>query len=71
MCANPTYLHNYDNEYDDDEADEDHYRKPWVVDMCELMRPDDTCPNVEKRNITTNFQVHPPSQKKCLLKWVT
>jgi hypothetical protein len=48
MCANPTYLQIYDNEYDDEKVDEDHYEKPWVVDMCELMRPDDTSPNVEK-----------------------
>ncbi len=49
MFANPTYLHIYDNESDDEEADEDHYEKPWVVDMCELMRPDDISPNVEKK----------------------
>ncbi len=44
MFADPTYLHIYDNE----EADENHSEKPWVVDMCELMKPDDTSPNVEK-----------------------
>jgi len=48
LFADPTYLHVYDNESDDEEADEDHSEKPWVVDMCELMRPDDTSPNVEK-----------------------
>jgi len=48
MFADPTYLHIYDNESDDEKADEDHSEKPWVVDMCELMRPDDTSPNVEK-----------------------
>jgi hypothetical protein len=47
MFTNPTYLHIYDNE-SDDEVDEDHFKKPWVVDMCELMRLDDTSPNVEK-----------------------
>jgi len=56
----------FDNEYDD-EVDEDHSEKPWVVDMCELMRPDDTSPNV----VTTNFQIQPPPWKKCLLEWVT
>jgi hypothetical protein len=24
-------------------------KKPWVVDMCELMKLDDTSPNVEKK----------------------
>jgi len=48
MFANPTYLHIYDNESNDEEADEDHSEKPWVVDMCELMRPDDNSPNMEK-----------------------
>ncbi len=57
----------FDNEYDDEEVDEDHSEKPWVVDMCELMRPDDTSPNV----VTTNFQIQPPPWKKCLLEWVT
>jgi hypothetical protein len=36
MFANPTYLHIYDNEYDDEEANENHYEKPWVVDMSSL-----------------------------------
>ncbi len=48
MFVDHTYLHIYDNEFDDEEADENHFEKPWVVDMCELMRPDDTSPNVEK-----------------------
>jgi hypothetical protein len=48
MFADPTYLHIYDNESNDDEVDENHFEKPWVVDMCELMKPDDTSPNVEK-----------------------
>jgi hypothetical protein len=49
MFANPNYLHIYDNEYDDEEADKNHYEKPWVVDMFELMKSDDTSPNVEKK----------------------
>ncbi len=48
MFVDPTYLHIYDNESNDEKADEDHFEKPWVVDMCELMRPDDTSSNVEK-----------------------
>jgi len=48
MFADPTYLHIYDNESNDEEVDEDHFEKPWVVGMCELLRSDDTSPNVEK-----------------------
>ncbi len=48
MFVDLTYLHVYDNEYDDEEADEDHYEEPWVVDMCGLMTPNDTSPNVEQ-----------------------
>jgi hypothetical protein len=42
MFVDPTYLHIYDNESDDEEVDEDHSKKPWVVDICELMRQDAT-----------------------------
>jgi hypothetical protein len=48
MFADPTYLLIYDNESNDEEANEDHSQKPWVVDMCELVKPYDTSPNVEK-----------------------
>jgi hypothetical protein len=48
MFVDLTYLHIYDNESNDEKPDEDHFLKPWVVNMCELMRPDDTSPNVEK-----------------------
>jgi hypothetical protein len=68
MFANPTYLHIYDNEFDDEKADEDHPQKPWVVDMCKLMRSDDTSPMWKKRNIRTNLQVHPPPRKKRLFE---
>jgi hypothetical protein len=44
MFANTTYLHIYDNEFDDEEVDKDHYEEPWVVDMCGLMTLDDTFP---------------------------
>jgi len=48
MFADPTYLHIYDNEFDDEKADEDHSKEPWVVNMCEFMTLDDTSFNVEK-----------------------
>ncbi len=48
MFADPTYLHIYDNESDDEKVNEDHFEEPWVVDMCELMTLDDTSLNLEK-----------------------
>jgi hypothetical protein len=48
MFVDATYLHIYDNESGDEKVDENHYEDPWVVDMCGLMTPDDTSPNVEK-----------------------
>jgi hypothetical protein len=48
MFENSTYMHIYDNEFDDEEVNENCYEKPWVVDMCKLMTPTDTSPNVEK-----------------------
>jgi hypothetical protein len=49
MFVDPTYLHIYNNESDDEEIDEDHSKEPWVVDMCKLMTPNHTSPNVEKK----------------------
>jgi hypothetical protein len=49
MFTDLTYLHIYDNESDDEEANEDHYEEPWVVDMCRLMTLDDASHNVEKK----------------------
>ncbi len=48
IFANPTYLHIHDNEFDDEKANENHSKEPWVVDMCRFMTPNDTSPNVEK-----------------------
>jgi hypothetical protein len=48
MFVDLTYLHIYDNEFDDEEADEYHFEELWVVDMCRFMTMDDTSPNVEK-----------------------
>jgi hypothetical protein len=52
MFADFTYLHIYDNEFDDEKTDENHFEEPWVVDMCGLMTLDDTPPpppNVKKK----------------------
>jgi hypothetical protein len=67
MFVKPTYLHIYDNEFDDEEVNEDHFEEPWVVKMCELMRLDDTSPNVEKREgsqPTFKF-IHPYGKSVC------
>jgi hypothetical protein len=49
MFVGPTYLHIYDNESDDEEANEYHFEEPWVVDMCRLMTLDNTSLNVKKK----------------------
>jgi hypothetical protein len=49
MFANPTYLHIYDKEFDDEKANEDHFDEPWVVDMCGFMTSNNTSFNVEKK----------------------
>jgi len=68
MFADPTYLHIYDNEFDDEEADENHSEKPWVVDMCEFMRLDDTSPNVEKEKDHNQPSSSSTSTKKMLAR---
>jgi hypothetical protein len=70
MFVDLTYLHIYDNEFDDEKANEDLSKKPWVIDMCGFMTLNDTSPICKKRRITTNLQVHPPPPKKRLLDWV-
>jgi hypothetical protein len=56
MFVDLTYLYIYDNESNDEEADEDHSKQPWVVDMCELKTPDDTSPNVKKKGSQSTFK---------------
>jgi len=53
-------LHIYDNEFDDEEANEEHFEKPWVVDMCKLMKLDDTSPmwKEDKDHNQPNFNSH-------------
>jgi hypothetical protein len=48
MFVDYTYLHIYDNEYDDEMVDEDHFEESWIVDMCGLLTLD-TSPNVGKK----------------------
>jgi hypothetical protein len=49
MFVDLTYLYIYDNESNDEKADEDHFKQPWVVDMCELLTLDDTSLSVKKK----------------------
>jgi hypothetical protein len=66
MFTNPTYLHIYENEFDDEKANENHFEKPWVVDMCEFMKPDDTPPNVEKERSQPTFKfIHLHEKNAC------
>jgi hypothetical protein len=48
LFVEPTYLHIYDNESDNEKVDKDYSKEPWVVDMFRLMTPNDTSLNVEK-----------------------
>jgi hypothetical protein len=68
MLANPSYLQIYDNEFDDEMATVDHFENPWVVDMCEPMKPDDTSPNVEKNKDHNQPSSSSPSTKKALAR---
>jgi hypothetical protein len=68
MFADPTYLHIYNNEFDDEKANEDHFEKPWVVDMCELMRPNDTSSNVEKEKDHNQPSSSSTSTKKTFVR---
>jgi hypothetical protein len=68
MFADPTYLHIYDNEFDDEEANEDHLKEPWVIDMCGLMTLDDTSPNVEKEKDHNQPSSSSTSMKKMLAR---
>jgi hypothetical protein len=67
MFANPTYLRIYDNEFDDEKANKDHYEEPWVVNMCGLMALDDTAPNVGKKTKSqpTFKFIHPHGKNIC------
>jgi hypothetical protein len=49
MFVDLTYLHIYDNEFDDEKANEDHYEEPWVVDMWGLVTLDGTSPIAEQK----------------------
>jgi hypothetical protein len=47
MFVDLTYLHLYDNEFDDEEPNEDDVEEPWVFNMGGLLTLDDISPNVE------------------------
>jgi len=64
-------LHIYDNEFDNEKVDEDHYEEQEVVDMCRLMTLDDTSPNVGKKKDHNQPLSSSTPRKKCLFEWVT
>ncbi len=47
MFVDPTYLHLYDNESNNEEPNEDDTEESWVVNMGKLFTLDGTSPNVE------------------------
>jgi hypothetical protein len=49
MFVDPTYLHIYDSEYNDEKVDENRSKEPCVVDMFRLMTSNDTSPNIKKK----------------------
>ncbi len=49
MFIDLTYLHLYNNEFNDEEPNEDDIEKPWVINMGEFLTLGDTFPNVEKK----------------------
>jgi len=68
IFVDPTYLYIYDDEYDEEEANENCSKEPWVVNMCRLMRLDDTSPNVEEEKdhkLIFNF-ICPHKKTTCL-----
>jgi hypothetical protein len=69
MFENPTYLHIYDYEFDDEEVNENCYEKPWFVDMCKIMTPNDTSPNVEEeKDHNQHASIEKTSCKKSSMK---
>jgi len=72
MFVNPTYLHIYDNESNDEKGPMNIILKNHGLLICvglwhRMILP----PMWKKKRITTNLQVHPPPQRKRLLEWVT
>jgi hypothetical protein len=70
MFADPTYLHIYDNEYDDETMKITMNNHGLLI--CVSLWDQMILPLMwKKKRTTTNVQVHPPPQRKCLLEWVT
>jgi hypothetical protein len=68
MFIDLTYLHLYNNEFNDEEPNEDDIEKPWVVNMGEFLTLGDTFPNVERKKNHNQPSMSP--WKELLLKWV-
>ncbi len=71
MFVDLTYLHIYDNEFNDDKADEDHYEEPWVVDMwgaCDIRWYFPQCGTKEGSKPTFKF-IHTHGENVCSNGW--
>jgi hypothetical protein len=65
IFANPTYLHLYDNESNDEEPNEDDIEEPWVVNMGGLLTLDDTSPDVEEKKDHNQPLISNARMEKC------
>ncbi len=70
MFVDLTYLHLYDNKFNDKEPNEDVVVKPWVFNMGGLLTLDDISPNVEGNKDHNQPLISNASIKKPLPKSV-
>ncbi len=66
MFVDLTYLHLYDNEFDDEEPNEDNVEEPWVFNMGGLLTLDDISPNVEGNKDDNQPSISNAPTKKAL-----
>jgi hypothetical protein len=62
MFVDPTYLHLYDNESNNEEPNENDIEEPWVVNMGGLLTLDGTSPNVEGEKDQVAFNFNAPME---------
>jgi len=66
MFVDLTYLHLYDNEFDDNEPNEDDIEKPWVFNMGGLLTLDYISPNVEGNKDHNQLSISNAPKKRAL-----
>jgi hypothetical protein len=71
MFVDLTYLHLYDNEFDDNEPNEDDIEEPWVFNMGGLLTLDYISPNVEGNKDHNQPSISNAPKKEPLPKLVT